>query len=416
MVEWASFRAREIETVPSIEVIAYWCESHTAVEDWRAIQWSMEWFLIVDSSTSIYSMDHIFQWGLRKMTGGDDGNCRTFLEYWAVIQWSMEWFPWIGFRSRYCFAIWTSQQGIVIPWWAFFRTELEDRSEIQWLMEWCHWVDCLAIRWNCIIIGQSQCAMKENRGYLDFESRTELEDWWAIQWTMEWFPRVGSTATDFFNHHHIGYVAWCERVHEVAILLAYRYWRLVNSPMVEGMVPLSWFENKSLMTIVTREWVSISRVSNRDCSENRGDNRLVWVSYSTWRLASDPMVDGMVPESWFEYKYLSFRTQRNHTHQRTSEWECYVLCHSKVKSIVHNLEIGERSNRWRNSSWQLIREKLSGEHRNQGDWVKGTRDSRYCTGTVVVQDLKIGERTNLWWNGSRKLIKVQQAVLDKRAK
>ena len=72
--------------------------------------------------------------------------------------------------------------------------------------------------------------------------------------------------------------------------------------MVDGMEPESWLAYNSLLgdnpIIPTgTEYVS-SFEANQGCGHGQP------LSYRYWSLVRDPMVDGMVPESWFENSSL----------------------------------------------------------------------------------------------------------------
>ena len=103
-----------------------------------------------------------------------------------------------------------------------------------------------------------------------------------------------------------------------------------------------------------------------------------WASYRSIRLVSNPISDGMVPESWFADKSLS----SGHV-----ERECVCVCSRQY--IVHRRSV-------------------------IGKWDYATVGCHLCRMMGLVQELKIRERTNGCWNGSHEKVTVQVAVAAER--
>ena len=133
------------------------------------------------------------------------------------------------------------------------------------------------------------------------------------------------------------------------------------------------------------------------------------LSYRYWRLISNPMVDEMVPDSWFEYNSLW-------NHGWVDEWDRASADLRDVNDVRTELQV------WRATQWSM-------------EWFPrvGWRISSYCAQMnqplqsilgwnsssrrkiemALVQKLKIGEWSNGWWNGSRELIVLEVAVCNK---
>ena len=129
-----------------------------------------------------------------------------------------------------------------------------------------------------------------------------------------------------------------------------------------------------------------------------------WMSYRSRRLMRDPMVDGMVPESWLENKYLPSNNRVNHMESVNKE-----------RSYHLQLKIGERVSEWRidwlscHISWALHHSTSIEFGDDVSHWKTWGWDGGRCSS---VQVLKIGERSNGRWNGSRELIGVQLSVIQ----
>ena len=189
-------------------------------------------------------------------------------------------------------------------------------------------------------------------------ARTVDAGWSAIQSTMEWFPTVDSSTNLWISISTMG----CDVSMSFLVKSKMRWWfpyrstSFVSPPMVDGMVPESWFENKYLS--------SNNRISHIESVNNERPCHLQlkigkWISYRAWRFVSPPMVDGMVPDSWFENSSLPIKQSSQPSGMRSEQ-------RKTLPSPTQN---------WR---------------------------------VNLVQSLKICERSNGRWNGSRELVQLQQ--------
>ena len=137
----------------------------------------------------------------------------------------------------------------------------------------------------------------------------------------------------------------------------------------------------------------------------------MWWSYRYWRLTSDPMFDGMAPESWLSSSRLPSSNEISSSMSQQRDSGIVVVQVNKI---------GERSKgRWKRSR-ELIGVQLSVMQYRSGIskracWITVVFESNRQAEVIVVQVLKIGERSNGRWKGSRELVVVKQPDIESKS-
>ena len=244
---------------------------------------------------------------------------------------------------------------------------------------------------------------------------TIYEDWSSYQCNRVWTPPTGCYTESYSWEMRMSVTIFsCSSKQEVRRAwftsswttdrrCTDQYWRLVNSPMDEGIGPVNWLWCKDLWMRDVKISAILFLVLSRRCGLQMMVHQFLkhissepWSTDKNWRLVSSPMDKGTCPVNWLLYKYL-FTISMNVRVMLSSERRIHLFRSPVYLQVLH---IGQFANGWGYGSRQLIVVQIPIQVKHEGE----------CDGTSCF-DEEVGRR---WftssWNTSLPSLSVPTSV------